>query len=74
MVFLQLEYEVFGPIDYRSIFDYMLVVGNTFATITLVVSSWHIIQHMRHFTQPALQKPIISILCMVPLYAIDAVS
>ncbi|XP_076427594.1 transmembrane protein 184C-like isoform X2 [Peromyscus maniculatus bairdii] len=40
--------------------------------LTVHVSFWGILQHMMHYTQPELQKPIMRILWMVPIYSLDS--
>ncbi|XP_057609549.1 transmembrane protein 184C-like isoform X2 [Chionomys nivalis] len=45
------------------------LIAAVFMLLTIPVSFWEIVQHLVHFTQPELQKPIIRILWMVPLYS-----
>ncbi|XP_037057628.1 transmembrane protein 184C-like [Peromyscus leucopus] len=40
--------------------------------LTVLVSFWGILQHLMHYTQPKLQKPIMRILWMVPIYSLDS--
>ncbi|XP_035283280.1 transmembrane protein 184C isoform X2 [Anguilla anguilla] len=40
--------------------------------MTIPISLWGILQHLVHYTQPELQKPIIRILWMVPIYSLDS--
>ncbi|KAG8592361.1 hypothetical protein GDO81_000474 [Engystomops pustulosus] len=40
--------------------------------MTIPISLWGILQHLVHYTQPELQKPIIRILWMVPIYSVDS--
>lgn len=54
--------------------DQLILIGGLFVLSAVPISIWHIIQHMIHFTKPILQKHIIRILWMVPLYATNAVS
>lgn len=53
--------------------DQLLLIGGIFVLASLPLSVWHILQHMLHFTKPILQKPIIRILWMVPIYSCNAV-
>uniref|UniRef100_A0A8C5LUB9 Transmembrane protein 184C n=1 Tax=Leptobrachium leishanense TaxID=445787 RepID=A0A8C5LUB9_9ANUR len=43
-----------------------------FLVMTIPISLWGILQHLVHYTQPELQKPIIRILWMVPIYSLDS--
>lgn len=52
--------------------DQEIFVGGIFVMFALPISFWEIIQHVIHFTEPKLQKHIIRILWMVPIYAINA--
>ncbi|XP_059120450.1 transmembrane protein 184C-like [Peromyscus eremicus] len=45
-------------------------IAGIFMLVTVQVSFWGILQHLVHFTQPKLQKPIIRILWMVPIYSL----
>lgn len=54
--------------------DQLILVGGLFVLTAVPLCIWHIVQHMLHFTKPILQRPIIRILWMVPLYAVNAVS
>ncbi|KAL3266773.1 hypothetical protein HHI36_010931 [Cryptolaemus montrouzieri] len=47
-------------------------IGGIFAWVAIPVSFWEIIQHVVHYTTPKLQKHIIRILWMVPIYAVNA--
>ena len=49
-------------------------VAGIFVIMTVPISLWSILHHLIYFTSPELQKPIIRILWMVPIYAIDSVS
>lgn len=53
--------------------DQLILIGGLFVGISFPICLWHIWQHVLHFTKPILQKPIIRILWMVPVYAINAV-
>lgn len=54
--------------------DQEILIAGIFVWITIPVSLWEIVQHVVNYTQPKLQKHIIRILWMVPIYAINAVS
>ena len=47
-------------------------IGGLFVLLTIPISMWGIIQHLIHYTEPFLQRHIIRILWMVPIYSIDA--
>ncbi|KAL0273038.1 UNVERIFIED_CONTAM: hypothetical protein PYX00_005814 [Menopon gallinae] len=48
------------------------LIGGLFVMMALPVSLWEIIQHMVHYNKPYLQKHIIRVLWMVPIYALNA--
>uniref|UniRef100_A0A1A9WHJ7 Transmembrane protein 184C n=1 Tax=Glossina brevipalpis TaxID=37001 RepID=A0A1A9WHJ7_9MUSC len=52
--------------------DQLILIGGLFVLSAVPVSIFHIIQHVIHFTKPILQKHIIRILWMVPIYALNA--
>uniref|UniRef100_A0A1I8N2D5 Organic solute transporter Ostalpha n=1 Tax=Musca domestica TaxID=7370 RepID=A0A1I8N2D5_MUSDO len=52
--------------------DQLILIGGLFVLSAVPVSIWHIIQHVIHFTKPILQKHIIRVLWMVPIYALNA--
>ncbi|XP_041910267.1 LOW QUALITY PROTEIN: transmembrane protein 184C-like [Arvicola amphibius] len=45
-------------------------IAGVFLVLTIPLSLWGIVQHIVHYTQPELQKPIIRILWMVPIYSL----
>lgn len=47
-------------------------IAGIFLLLTIPVSMCGILQHLVHYTQPELQKPIIRILWMVPIYSLDS--
>ncbi|KAJ0006092.1 hypothetical protein NQD34_013365 [Periophthalmus magnuspinnatus] len=47
-------------------------IAGVFVFLTIPISLWGILQHLVHYTQPELQKPIIRILWMVPIYSLDS--
>lgn len=53
--------------------DQEILIAGIFAWIAIPLSLWEIILHVIHYTQPKLQKHIIRILWMVPIYAVNAV-
>jgi ABC-type Fe3+-siderophore transport system permease subunit len=48
------------------------LIGGVFALLALPITFWQLTQHMVHYTKPYLQKHVIRILWMVPIYALDA--
>ncbi|ODM96812.1 Transmembrane protein [Orchesella cincta] len=48
------------------------LIGGVFALLAIPISFWEITQHLVHYTKPYLQKHVIRILWMVPVYALDA--
>uniref|UniRef100_A0A2K5SG27 Transmembrane protein 184C n=2 Tax=Cebidae TaxID=9498 RepID=A0A2K5SG27_CEBIM len=47
-------------------------IAGIFLLLTIPISLWEILQHLVHYTQPELQKPIMRILWMVPIYSLDS--
>ncbi|XP_068701919.1 transmembrane protein 184C-like [Montipora foliosa] len=47
-------------------------VAGCFVFLTIPISVWGILQHLVNYTQPELQKRIVRILWMVPIYATDS--
>ncbi|XP_055012761.1 transmembrane protein 184C-like [Boleophthalmus pectinirostris] len=47
-------------------------IAGVFVFLTIPISLWGILQHLVHYTQPELPKPIIRILWMVPIYSLDS--
>ncbi|XP_047526442.1 transmembrane protein 184C [Vanessa atalanta] len=52
--------------------DQGTLVGGGFVLLAVPISIWQITQHIVHYTKPSLQKHIIRILWMVPIYALNA--
>jgi len=52
--------------------QYAYFVAALFLAMTIPISLWTMVNHLIYFTQPDLQKPILRILWMVPIYAIDS--
>ncbi|XP_059617559.1 transmembrane protein 184C [Phlebotomus argentipes] len=52
--------------------DQLILIGGLFVLTALPISFWHITQHMINYTKPILQKHIVRILWMVPIYALNA--
>ncbi|XP_075832617.1 transmembrane protein 184C [Microtus pennsylvanicus] len=46
-------------------------IAGVFMILTISVSFWGIVHHVIHHTKPELQKPIIRILWMVPIYSLS---
>ncbi len=53
---------------------FALFVGGFFVMGAIAVSLWTILEHLISYTKPYLQRHIIRILWMVPIYAANAVS
>lgn len=47
-------------------------IAGVFVGIAVPISIWDVAQHMRHWYDPPLQKCIVRIIWMVPIYAIDS--
>lgn len=47
-------------------------IAGVFTFLAVVTSTYLIYKHMRHYTQPHLQRYIVRILLMVPIYAVDS--
>ncbi|KAG8230109.1 hypothetical protein J437_LFUL007653 [Ladona fulva] len=52
--------------------DQGALIGGIFVMMSLPISFWGIVQHLVHYTKPYLQKHVIRILWMVPIYALNA--
>ncbi|XP_045491984.1 transmembrane protein 184C [Colias croceus] len=52
--------------------DQGTLVAGGFVLLAMPISIWQITQHIVHYTKPSLQKHIIRILWMVPIYALNA--
>lgn len=52
--------------------DQLVLIGGLFVGSAMPFCFWHISEHVTHFTKPILQKHIIRILWMVPIYAANA--
>ncbi|XP_053696107.1 transmembrane protein 184C [Sabethes cyaneus] len=52
--------------------DQLILIGGLFVIAAIPISIWQITQHIVHFHKPILQKHIIRILWMVPIYALNA--
>lgn len=55
-----------------SAHDQAWFIGGLFVLMALPITLWEITQHLVHYTKPYLQKHIIRILWMVPIYALNA--
>ncbi|XP_076049143.1 transmembrane protein 184C isoform X2 [Oratosquilla oratoria] len=58
-----------GNFKYKSIAK---ITGGVFVFLAIPITLWEIIQHLINYTKPKLQKHIIRILWMVPVYALNA--
>ncbi|KAL8576338.1 hypothetical protein ACOMHN_048905 [Nucella lapillus] len=47
-------------------------IGGLFVMMAVPISFWGILQHIVYYTQPELQRHIIRVLWMVPIYALNA--
>jgi hypothetical protein len=47
-------------------------IAGFFAWTSVFLSSWLIYKHLRNYNEPNLQRPIVRIILMVPLYAINS--
>lgn len=52
--------------------DQAWFIGGIFVLMALPITFWEITQHLVHYTKPYMQKYIIRILWMVPIYALNA--
>ncbi|XP_060530304.1 transmembrane protein 184C [Cylas formicarius] len=52
--------------------DEEIWIAGAFVLVAIPISLYEIIQHVIHYTQPKLQKHIIRVLWMVPIYALNA--
>ncbi|XP_023938212.1 transmembrane protein 184C [Bicyclus anynana] len=52
--------------------DQGTLIAGGFVLLAVPISIWQITQHIVHYTKPSLQKHIIRILWMVPIYALNA--
>jgi hypothetical protein len=43
------------------------VVSGIFAWTACVIGIWLIVQHLRHYTNPSVQKPTVRIILMIPV-------
>lgn len=50
------------------------MIAGIFAWLAVFLSLWAIWQHLVNYNKPYLQKYVIRILCMVPIYSLNAVS
>ncbi|XP_074650637.1 transmembrane protein 184C-like [Tubulanus polymorphus] len=47
-------------------------IGGIFVMLSIPISVWGILQHLIHYTKPILQKPLIRVLWMVPIYGLNS--
>ncbi|KAF5302387.1 hypothetical protein FQA39_LY10426 [Lamprigera yunnana] len=52
--------------------DQEILIAGVFVGLAIPISLWEILQHIIHYAEPKLQKPVIRILWMVPIYAVNA--
>jgi hypothetical protein len=48
------------------------LIASCFVAVTLPMSLWEIVMHLRYWNMPLLQVPVVRVLWMVPIYAIDS--
>lgn len=60
-----------GQLTMQSNFMIYQLAG-TFALLSCLISMWHMTSHLRHFYEPKIQRKIMAILWMVPIYAITS--
>ncbi len=58
--------------DVSSTSSWPLIAG-VFAFLALFMSIWEITQHLINYNKPYLQKYVVRILWMVPIYAMNSV-
>lgn len=58
--------------DHTSAREVILVLGSIFTFLAVPTTMYGIWQHVSNYTQPLLQRYIIRILWMVPIYALDS--
>ena len=42
-----------------------------FAVLAIVLSLWEIFRHLKHYSRPLLQRQIVRIILIVPIYAVS---
>jgi len=47
-------------------------IAGTLVLLSCLISSWHMSSHLRRFRQPAIQRKVLAILWMSPIYAITS--
>lgn len=52
--------------------DLLSLIAGIFVVLSLIISLWHIIQHLIYYNKPYLQKYIVRILWMVPIYSMNS--
>ena len=60
---------VYKPNTYSKL---ALLVASCFLGVTLPISLWDIVMHLRYMHTPLLQVPIVRVLWMVPIYSVDS--
>ncbi|KAF5748413.1 hypothetical protein HS088_TW04G00367 [Tripterygium wilfordii] len=62
-----------GEDTYRDLHQPALITAGCFVIVALALSILLILQHLRHYTNPAEQKWIVGVLLMVPIYACESI-
>ncbi|CAA7056468.1 unnamed protein product [Microthlaspi erraticum] len=58
---------------YRDLHFPACIIGGSFAAVSICLSVFSIVQHLRFYTNPSEQKWIVPVLFMVPVYATESI-
>jgi hypothetical protein len=61
-----------GDFDWVTWINSTFGIAGFFAWTAVFLSTWLIYKHLRNYNEPNLQRPIVRILLMVPIYAINS--
>merc|ERR1719346_604201 len=50
----------------------MYQLSGMFSLLTLLITLWHVSSHLQHFAKPHVQRKILAIIWMPPIYAITS--
>merc|ERR1712137_1414241 len=59
-------------LDWYSTHQTIWAMSGVYAGMACIISFYLVFQHLRHFTEPRFQKPIVRIILMIPVYCIDS--
>ncbi|CAH9097595.1 unnamed protein product [Cuscuta epithymum] len=59
--------------SYRHLHDPALIIASSSVLLSLLLSTFLILQHLRSYTNPAEQKWIVAVISMVPVYATESI-